>query len=330
MTFRCALRILKIQKAAIQTREKVGVTMGDCIVGTFISSTGQELDKRVWLPEGAPKGIVQFVHGMAEHMDRYDAPAQALCQGGYLVVGHTHLGHGPKAEVQGHFADESGWERLLDDIHSLRQETEKAYPGVPYFLLGHSMGSFLVRCYLTEHGEGLRGAVLSGTGWFGSGPVKAGLALTGLLCALGQGRKPAPLVDKLAFGGSNKHFAPNRTAFDWLSRDAAQVDRYIADPYCGFLFTAAGYRELFRGLDRLRHLDELKKMPKRLPVYFFGGDQDPVGAMGKGIPKVAEQFRQAGLRDVTVKLYPGGRHEMFNETNAQEVYADLLAWLHAH
>lgn len=300
------------------------------MVGTFISSTGQELDKRVWLPEGAPKGIVQFVHGMAEHIDRYDAPARALCQGGYLVVGHTHLGHGPKAEVQGHFADESGWERLLDDIHLLRQETEQAYPGVPYFLLGHSMGSFLVRCYLTEHGEGLRGAVLSGTGWFGTGPVKAGLALTGLLCALGQGRKPATLVDKLAFGASNKSFAPNRTAFDWLSRDAAQVDRYVADPYCGFLFTAAGYRELFRGLDRLRHLDELKKMPKRLPVYFFGGDQDPVGAMGKGIPKVAEQFRQAGLRDVTVKLYPGGRHEMFNETNAPEVYADLLAWLNAH
>ena len=192
------------------------------------------------------------------------------------------------------------------------------------------MGSFLVRCYLTEHGEGLRGAVLSGTGWFGTGPVKAGLALTGLLCALGQGKKPAALVNMLAFGSSNKAFAPSRTDYDWLSRDAAQVDKYVADPHCGFLFTAAGYRDMFRGLDRLRHLDELKKMPKRLPVYFFGGDQDPVGGMGTGVPKVAEQFRQAGLRDVTVKLYPGGRHEMFNETNAQEVCADLLAWLNAH
>ena len=147
--------------------------MAECIRGTFRSSTGETLDKRLWLPEGAPKGIVQFVHGMAEHIDRYDAPAQALCQGGYLVVGHTHLGHGPKAPVQGYFAQENGWDRLLDDIQLLRQETEQAYPGVPYFLLGHSMGSFLVRCYLTEHGEGLRGAVLSGTGWFGTGPVKA-------------------------------------------------------------------------------------------------------------------------------------------------------------
>lgn len=303
--------------------------MVECIRGTFRSSTGETLDKRLWLPEGAPKGIVQFVHGMAEHIDRYDAPAQALCQGGYLVVGHTHLGHGPKAPVQGYFAQENGWDRLLDDIQLLRQETEQAYPGVPYFLLGHSMGSFLVRCYLTEHGEGLRGAVLSGTGWFGTGPVKAGLALTGLLCALGQGKKPAALVNMLAFGSSNKAFAPSRTDYDWLSRDAAQVDKYVADPHCGFLFTAAGYRDMFRGLDRLRHLDELKKMPKRLPVYFFGGDQDPVGGMGTGVPKVAEQFRQAGLRDVTVKLYPGGRHEMFNETNAQEVCADLLAWLNA-
>lgn len=304
--------------------------MANCITGTFTSSTGQTLDKRLWLPEGAPKGIVQFVHGMAEHMDRYDAPARALCDGGYMVVGHTHLGHGPKAATLGYFADNHGWDRLLDDIHLLRQETERAYPGVPYYLLGHSMGSFAVRCYLMEHGQGLRGAVLSGTGWFGNGSVKAGLALAGLLCALGQGRKPAPLVNQLAFSASNKAFAPNRTAFDWLSRDNVQVDRYVADPYCGFLFTASGYRDMFRGLERLRKLDELKKIPKELPVYLFSGDKDPVGNQGAGVNKVAEELRQAGLRDVSVKLYPGGRHEMFNEINAQEVYADLLAWLRAH
>ena len=298
--------------------------------GTFASSTGQELDKRVWMPEGAPKAIVQLVHGMAEHIDRYDAPARALCDAGYLVVGHTHLGHGPKATIQGHFADEDGWDRLLEDIHRLRTETEKAYPGVPYFILGHSMGSFLTRCYLTEHGEGLRGAVLSGTGWFGAGQVKSGIALTNILCALGQAQKPAPLVDKLAFSSSNKPFRPNRTNFDWLCRDNAEVDKYIADPYCGFLFTASGYRELFRGLDRLRNMDTLKKMPKELPVYFFGGDSDPVGSLGSGIPKVADQFRAAGLRDVTVKLYPGGRHEMFNEINREEVYQDLIAWLDQH
>ena len=172
--------------------------------------------------------------------------------------------------------------------------------------------------------------MLSGTGWFGSGPVKAGLALSGLLCALGQGKRPAPLVNRLAFSANNRAFAPSRTDFDWLSRDTAQVDRYVADPCCGFLFTASGYRDMFRGLERLRDLDRLKRIPKKLPVYFFSGAQDPVGAMGTGVNKVAEEFRQAGLRDVTVKLYPGGRHEMFNETNAEEVYGELLAWLDAH
>ena len=239
--------------------------MAECIRGTFRSSTGETLDKRLWLPEGAPKGIVQFVHGMAEHIDRYDAPAQALCQGGYLVVGHTHLGHGPKAPVQGYFAQENGWERLLDDIQLLRQETEQAYPGVPYFLLGHSMGSFLVRCYLTGHGEGLRGAVLSGTGWFGTGPVKAGLALTSLLCALGQGKKPAALVNKLAFGSSNKAFAPSRTDYDWLSRDAAQVDKYVADPHCGFLFTAIRFLQI--GILNIIHKED---------IYFSADHPGPV------------------------------------------------------
>ena len=172
--------------------------------------------------------------------------------------------------------------------------------------------------------------MLSGTGWFGAGQVKSGIALTNILCALGQAQKPAPLVDKLAFSSSNKPFRPNRTNFDWLCRDNAEVDKYIADPYCGFLFTASGYRELFRGLDRLRNMDTLKKMPKELPVYFFGGDSDPVGSLGSGIPKVADQFRAAGLRDVTVKLYPGGRHEMFNEINREEVYQDLIAWLDQH
>ena len=298
--------------------------------GTLISTTGQTLDKRIWLPQGAPRAIVQLVHGMAEHIDRYDAPARALCDAGYLVVGHTHLGHGPKAKVLGHFADEGGWDCLLEDIHRLRLETEQAYPGVPYFLLGHSMGSFLTRCYLTQHGEGLRGAVLSGTGWFGAVPVKSGIALTNLLCACGKADKPAKIVDRLAFGGSNKPFTPNRTPFDWLSQDNDQVDLYMKDPYCGFLFTACGYRDMFRGLDRLRHMDLLQKMPRTLPVYFFSGDMDPVGGLGKGVPKVAEQFRQAGLKDVTVKLYPGGRHEMFNEVNREEVCRDLVAWLNAH
>ena len=300
--------------------------MAECIRGTFRSSTGETLDKRLWLPEGAPKGIVQIVHGMADHIDRYDAPAQALCQGGYLVVGHTHLGHGPKAPVQGYFAQENGWDRLLDDIQLLRQETEQAYPGVPYFLLGHSMGSFLVRCYLTEHGEGLRGAVLSGTGWFGTGPVKAGLALTGLLCALGQGKKPAALVNKLAFGSSNKAFAPSRTDYDWLSRDAAQVDKYVADPHCGFLFTAAGYRDLFDGLGSISSKSWARQVPD-VPILVVSGQEDPVGGKeAKGVKQVANWLTQTG-HQVELRIYPGDRHESLNETDKEQVMEDIGSFI---
>lgn len=295
--------------------------------GIFRSVTGQRLDRRLWKGEGAPKAVVQLVHGMAEHIDRYDAPARALAEAGYVVVGHTHLGHGPKAEVKGHFGDEHGWANLVADVHTLRTQTQAYFPGVPYFILGHSMGSFVTRCYLIDHGEGLAGAILSGTGYFAPATVKAALAAANLVCLFGGAGKPSALIDKLAFGSSNKPFAPNRTAFDWLSRAEDEVDRYLADPFCGFLFTGAGYRELFHGLNRLNRLGDLKRMNPDMPVLFFAGDHDPVGSMGKGVKRVADQFRGAGMKHVSVRLYPDGRHEMFNELNRQEVYDDVIAWL---
>ena len=295
--------------------------------GVFRSVTGQRLDRRLWKGDGQPKAVVQLVHGMAEHIDRYDAPARALAEAGYAVVGHTHLGHGPKAELKGYFGDEHGWANLVADVHTLRTQTEAYFPGVPYFILGHSMGSFVTRCYLIDHGEGLAGAILSGTGYFAPATVKAALAAANLVCLFGGTRKPSPLIDKLAFGASNKPFTPARTAFDWLSRADDTVDRYIADPLCGFLFTGSGYRELFRGLNRLNRLDDLKRMNPDMPVLFFSGDHDPVGGMGAGVKRVADQFRAAGIRSVSVHLYPEGRHEMFNEVNREDVYNDVIAWL---
>ena len=304
--------------------------MIQCIPSTLISTAGPELDVRVWLPEGSAKAIVQFVHGMSEHIDRYDAPARYLAAQGYLVVGHTHLGHGPRAPIKGFFAREDGWQRLIDDVHTLRERTQQAYPGLPYFLLGHSMGSFVVRCYLREHGEGLAGCLLSGTGCVPKSTAMTGVIVSNLVCLLGGERKPSALIDKLGFSASNKPFAPNRTPFDWLSRDEREVDKYIADPDCGFAFTASGYRDLFRGLIRLNDLSEMRKIPQRLPVLLFSGDRDPVGGMGAGVKQAAEEFRRAGLTDVTVKLYLDGRHESFNELNREEVYADLALWLNTH
>ena len=298
--------------------------MAACEKFTFSSTAGPALDARLWRPEGAPRAVVQLVHGMAEHMDRYDPVARRLNRAGLAVIGHTHLGHGPRAQRQGYFADHDGWQHLIDDVHRLRGIAQEQFPGLPYLMLGHSMGSFVTRCYLQEHGEGLAGAMLSGTGHFDRKTVTAALAAANLVCLLGGARKPSALIDRLAFGGYNKPFAPCRTDFDWLSRADAEVDKYVADPYCGFLFTGSGYRELFRGLKRLTDLEALKRMPPELPLLLFSGDSDPVGGMGRGVEQVAREMRDAGMEHVEVRLYPGGRHEILNETNRDEVVRDVI------
>lgn len=291
--------------------------------GTFSSFTGLRLDYRLWKPEGQPKAVIQLVHGMAEHIDRYDEAARAFAAAGYAVVGHTHLGHGPAAKIKGYFGEKDGWQHLIDDVHILRQRTEKYFPGVPYIILGHSMGSFVVRCYLLQHAEGLAGAILSGTGFFPKPVAMLGLGVAKLVCLFGGEKKPSKLINGIAFGGSNKLFKPARTDFDWLSREESIVDGYIADPYCGFIFTGGGYRDFFSGLNRLT---KLPPMPKDLPVLLFSGEKDPVGS-GNGVNKVAQQLRDAGLEKVDVKLYPEGRHEMFNEINREEVYRDVTEWV---
>ena len=298
--------------------------MAACEKFTFSSTAGPALDARLWRPEGAPRAVVQLVHGMAEHMDRYDPVARRLNRAGLAVVGHTHLGHGPRAQRQGYFADHDGWQHLINDVHRLRGIAQEQFPGLPYLMLGHSMGSFVTRCYLQEHGEGLAGAMLSGTGHFDRKTVTAALAAANLVCLFGGARKPSALIDRLAFGGYNKPFAPCRTDFDWLSRAEAEVDKYVADPYCGFLFTGSGYRELFRGLKRLTDLEALKRMPPELPLLLFSGDSDPVGGMGRGVEQVAREMRDAGMEHVEVRLYPGGRHEILNETNRDEVVRDVI------
>lgn len=286
-----------------------------CTTFSFPSVTGLPLDARRWAPAGEPVGILQLVHGMAEHIDRYDWVARQLAAKGWLVVGHTHLGHGENAPIKGYFADQKGWQCLIDDVHTLRTRTAAEFPTLPYVILGHSMGSFVTRCYLTQYGQGLAGCVLSGTGYFPPVVVMGGLAVANLVCLLGGGKKSSPLINAIGFSGNNKAFAPNRTDFDWLTRDEAQVDKYCADPLCGFLFTGSGYRDMFRGLKRLNDLPALQGIPSDLPVLFLSGEKDPIGSMGQGVETVAAQFRSAGLQQVTVKLFPEGRHELFNELN---------------
>ena len=281
-----------------------------------------------WLPEGPPRGVIQIVHGVAEYAERYEPLARYLTEHGYAVCGEDHLGHGYTADgTYGYFAPRNGWDLVVRDIRRLRELQGEQYPGLPYVMLGHSMGSFLTRTYLIRWPGTLDGVVLSGTGQEPAPLVALGKALAGGLCALRGPDYVSGLVYHLSLGVYNRAFRPNRTTADWLSRDKAMVDANLRDPLCSFKPTVSMFRDMMEGLQLIARRDQLARMDRNTPVYFLSGDQDPVGSMGAGVRRVEEMFRTAGCRDVTLRLYPGGRHEMFHEINRQEVMDDLLAWL---
>ncbi|MCI9156213.1 MAG: alpha/beta hydrolase [Lawsonibacter sp.] len=296
---------------------------------SYPSSDGiHTIHAREWVTEGSPRGVVQIVHGVAEHIGRYDPVARFLASRGYLVCGEDHLGHGLTAGGKfGYFGLKNGWDLVARDIRRLRKLEGEKHPSLPYVILGHSMGSFLTRTYLIRWPGTVDAAVLSGTGQESAAAVAFGKALAGTLCKTRGPDYVSKTVNDLSLGAYNKTFKPNRTPSDWLSRDEAQVDIALADPLCNFMPTVSMFRDMMEGLQFIADRGNLAKMNKDTPVYFLSGGSDPVGAMGKGVRKVEEMFRSAGCRDVTVKLYPGGRHEMFNEINRQEVFDDLLAWI---
>jgi alpha-beta hydrolase superfamily lysophospholipase len=303
--------------------------MSEPIIGTCPSVTGETLEKRLWLPEGRPRAVLQLVHGMAEYIARYDETAKRLNEAGFAVVGHDLLGHGPGAKTLGWFAERDGWDALEQDIHTLRLQTQAEYPSVPYFLLGHSMGSFLVRTYSQKWEAGLAGIILSGTAHFDPLLLNSGLLIANLQCLLGMEKKPSKLLHNMSFGGYNKPFMPARTAFDWLSTNNDNVDRYVADPLCGFPFTAGAYRDLFHGLKRL-YPKNLATMDKNVPVRLISGALDPVGACGASVKTTAKELVDAGVKNVTWHLYPEGRHEMLNELQREQVWSDLIEWMEQH
>lgn len=294
----------------------------------YPSSDGtHQIHAVLWAPEGREiKGVVQLVHGICEYIMRYDNFARFLASQGYVVVGNDHLGHGKTATGPQEYGYFSQWWDLVHDVRTLQLKVKETYPELPYFLLGHSMGSFVARTFLIDYPGSLNGCILSGTGQEPPVTVAAGKFLTGM----GDPKKVNKLFYDLSIGAYNKKFAPTRTSADWICRDEAVVDAYLADPLCNFPTKAGMNHAMMTGLQYVADKENLRKMDKNLPVYFFAGDQDPVGAMGKGVKKVSGWFREAGMKDVTVKLYPGGRHEMLNETNKEEVYADVLAWLEGH
>ena len=283
-----------------------------------------------WLPDGEPRGLLQIVHGMAEHAGRYERLARQLTDAGFGVVAQDLPGHGRTGElagIHGHLADFDGWNYTLRAIRSVRARAHQDAPDLPVFLFGHSMGSFLAQYELSESGAEFNGVVLSATTANMGALRPVGLALMrASAVALGR-RYHTWLGEQLSFKAFNKQFAPNRTEFDWLSRDTDEVDQYVADGWCGFRCTTALWMDLLNAGKALGDKKRLRQVPKDLPVLMIVGSDDPVPQGAKGPRALAAKLRKAGVRDVDVTVYPGARHELLNETCREQVSADLQHWL---
>jgi alpha-beta hydrolase superfamily lysophospholipase len=296
----------------------------------FKDHDGLEIFVYRWAPEEKVKAVVQIAHGMAEYAARYARAAEALTLAGYSVYASDHRGHGQSAQGPdklGHLGP-GGWASLLRDLRQLTGIIVKENAGVPLFQLGHSMGSFLAQQYIQQGSNELKGVILSGTNGKES---SVGLALGRTIAKIAAKRQGpnarGEIVHGLVFGAYNRQFAPAKSEFDWLSRDQAEVQKYVSDPLCGFVCPNSFFVELLTALSSLWKPANEAQIRKDLPVYLLSGMRDPVGKNGKGVIALYERYVKLGMQDVTIKLYPDGRHEMFNETNRQEVYRDLIQWL---
>ncbi len=302
---------------------------------TFLSA-----DKRTpihaveWTPEdGSIRAVLQISHGVAEYALRYASFAEFLTARGFAVASHDHIGHGlsvARGAPRLYFGPKGSWQRVVDDLYTRRKLAEKRFPGVPRFLLGHSMGSFLARTYLIRYPGTVDGAVLMGTGHMSGAMVSGGRAVAAAETLRLGDRAVSSVVDRLAFGAYNRIFAPNRTAFDWLSVSEENVDAYMADPLCGGNASVGLFREMLSGIAYIKRPENLRRMNLNTPVLFVSGSMDPVGECGKGVERAYASFQRAGVRDVAMKLYENARHEILNDTCRETVYQDILRWLEAH
>ena len=321
----------------------------------FESSDGTKLYLRRWLPEPAftadgpdsraepvsrPLAVVHIAHGMAEHAGRYGRLAEKLCGAGIEVWAADQRGHGKTANLSvngpdkggilGHCADKDAFELVTADIDGINREIRKAHPDIPLFLLGHSWGSFIAQNYIEGEGdrEAIDGCILSGTRGPDPFKIKAGEKFIALLAFINGRRSASPLARAIADGPYNRPFRPNRTSFDWLSRDEAEVDAFVNDPLNGNLCSVGFYRDLARGLAHIHQNKTMARIRQDLPVYIFCGSADPVGEMGASPIALVNMYRSLGIKDLEFVLYPGARHETLNETNRDEVMNNLLSWIH--
>ena len=298
----------------------------------FSSSAGQSLAAYRWLPTGQARAWVVICHGLAEHAKRYALTAQSLCEHGFAVAAHDHLGHGGSAATEDHFGffhETRGWDIVLEDLKKNISLARTEIPGIPVFLLGHSMGSFLARACMADGSLELAGVVLSGTAGDPGLPGKVGAWLAGRISKRKGARHRSTFLDWLVFGAYNARIPGPSTKFDWISRDRQTVEAYIADPACGFPLSAKMFQDFLSGLISVSGRRWFRSVAPEMPVYLIAGSEDPVGNYGKGVRQVYHQLRRAGLGKIDLRIYPGARHEIFQEINRAEVWDDLVRWLSA-
>lgn len=296
-----------------------------------IASTDSKnnLNVIIWETEKEPIGVLQIVHGMAEYIDRYDNFAKYMTEQGFNVIGHDHLGHGHSVSDErdyGFFAEENGDKIIIEDMHSVTQYAREKWEELPNFILGHSMGSFCLRQYLTKYSNDVFGAIIMGTGWIPSAAALLGKTIATNTCKSKGSHTVNPLLIKLTLEPYNKPFAPARTNCDWLSRDEKQVDLYVNDKLCGFDFTAGAYKDFFTVLEKIAKNRQLIGMRKSLPILITSGSVDPVGGK-KACEKLNAQYKRCGIDDVTLKLWENDRHEILNELDKSDVYLYIYNWL---
>lgn len=297
---------------------------------TLTTPDGTDLFVYCWLPMEKPKAVVQIAHGLAEHAGRYARLADALTSVGYAVYANDHRGHGrtvKSAGDLGFFAERDGWRKCVDDLWRINRHVTATHPGLPIILLGHSMGSSLAEQFMGDHGDVLAGVVLSGANGKPTFLAKVGGAITRAERVRLGARGRSKLVQSLTFDAFNKKFVPARTEFDWLSRDPAEVDKYVADPLCGFAATVQLWIDLLDGWAAVSSATHRNRVPKTLLVYLIAGKRDPVSGNTRQLEPWMAEYRAAGMVNLTHKFYHDARHELFNEINRDEVTGNLVGWL---
>ncbi|MCI7124636.1 MAG: alpha/beta hydrolase [Agathobaculum sp.] len=277
------------------------------------------------------RGIVQLSHSMCEYFSRYTTFAKYLCELGFIVCGNDHIGHGASVSRDselGFFAKRDGWKYLVEDVKQLTDLMQRRYPTLPYFLIGHSMGSLVARLYMTEYGDRLSGCILIST--VGPSPAAVGGARLADSIARSRGMTyRSSFLSNLSFRGFNRKIKHPRSVFDWLCRDEDIVSLYQSDAKCNFVFTATGFRDLYTLCAKANSNQTFRRTPHALPLLFLAGDKDPIGKYGDGVRRVVNLYRGAGVKNIEVIFYKDARHEVLNELGHLEAFGDISRWLEA-